>query len=168
MIEFNVYQHLETVPGHEGSFKNHKMPFWMIQSAKKEFFGRFLDLGLLDRLDIAYYDWTKRFPTFTTLLACYGSFKGSKRENVSFSLFPLFSLFSLFSLFTFLSFLSFLSFSFFYPFFIFLSFSFFLSVLSFLSFSFFLSDLFEVQDLIFKFQPWMPSIFRLSERGGSV
>ena len=31
-----------------------KMHFWMIQRAKIEFFGPFLEFGLLDRLDIAY------------------------------------------------------------------------------------------------------------------
>ncbi len=36
----------------------------MIQSAKKEFLGHFLEFGLLDRLDIAYCDSTKYFPTF--------------------------------------------------------------------------------------------------------
>ena len=41
-----------------------KMHFWMIQSAKKQVFGHFLDLGLLDRLDIAYFDRTICFPTF--------------------------------------------------------------------------------------------------------
>ena len=35
-----------------------KMHFWMIQMAKKEAFGHFLELGLLDRLDIAYCDST--------------------------------------------------------------------------------------------------------------
>ena len=33
----------------------------MIQIAKKEVFGHFLGLGLLDRLDIAYCDSTKMF-----------------------------------------------------------------------------------------------------------
>ena len=41
-----------------------KMHFWMIQRAKTEFFSQFLDFGLLDRLDIAYCDRTKCFPTF--------------------------------------------------------------------------------------------------------
>ena len=41
-----------------------KMHFWMIQSAKKEVFGHFLDLGLLDWLDIAYYDKTRCVSTF--------------------------------------------------------------------------------------------------------
>ena len=41
-----------------------KMYLWMIQSAKKEVFGRFLEFGLLDRLDIADCDSTKCFPTF--------------------------------------------------------------------------------------------------------
>ena len=41
-----------------------KIHFWMIQSAKKVVFGNFLDLRLLDWLDIAYYDSTKCVPTF--------------------------------------------------------------------------------------------------------
>ena len=40
------------------------MPFWMIQIAKNEGFGHFLEFGLLDRLDIAYCDSTKCLPTF--------------------------------------------------------------------------------------------------------
>ena len=36
-----------------------EMDFGMIRSAKKEVCGHFLDLGLLDRLDIAYDDRTK-------------------------------------------------------------------------------------------------------------
>ena len=36
----------------------------MIQSAKNEVFGHFLELRVLDRLDIAYCDSSKRFPTF--------------------------------------------------------------------------------------------------------
>ena len=49
---------------HAGSFKNQKRHFWMIQRAKKEVFGHFLEFGLLDRLDIADCDSTKCFPTF--------------------------------------------------------------------------------------------------------
>ena len=41
------------LPGHAESFKITKMHIWMIQRAKKEGFGHFLDFGLLDRLDIA-------------------------------------------------------------------------------------------------------------------
>ena len=36
----------------------------MIQSAPKEVLGGFLKLGLLDQLDIAYYDRIKRFLIF--------------------------------------------------------------------------------------------------------
>ena len=52
------------LPGHEGSFKDHKYPFWMTQKTKKEVFGPFIEFGLLNRLDIAYCDSTKCFPTF--------------------------------------------------------------------------------------------------------
>ena len=41
-----------------------KMHFWMIQRAKKDVLGHFLQFGLLDWLDIAYGDSTKCFPTF--------------------------------------------------------------------------------------------------------
>ena len=41
-----------------------KMHFWMIQKPKKEVFGHFLEFGLLDRLDIAYCERIKCFPTF--------------------------------------------------------------------------------------------------------
>ena len=44
-----------------------KMHFWMIQKAKNEVFGHFLEFGLLDRLDIAYFDSTKCFPTFSNV-----------------------------------------------------------------------------------------------------
>jgi len=36
----------------------------MQKRAKNEVFGRFLEFGLLDRLDIAYCDSTKRFLVF--------------------------------------------------------------------------------------------------------
>ena len=41
-----------------------KMLFWMIQKSKNEVFGYFLEFGLVDRLDIAYCERTKCFPTF--------------------------------------------------------------------------------------------------------
>ena len=44
--------------------KIRKMHFWMIQRAKNEVFGHFLEFGLLDRLDIAYCDRTQCFPAF--------------------------------------------------------------------------------------------------------
>ena len=65
MIEVTVFQNLIVLPGHQGSFKSLKMPFWMILSAKKEVVGHFLDYGLLNRLDIAYCDTTECFPALT-------------------------------------------------------------------------------------------------------
>ena len=47
----------------------------MIQRAKKEVFGRFLEFGLLDRLDIAYCDSTKCFSQSAMLPGQEGSFK---------------------------------------------------------------------------------------------
>ena len=58
---FNFWQGYQFVEDHS---KVTKMHFWMIQRAKKEVFGHFLEFGLLDRLDIAYCDSTKCFPTF--------------------------------------------------------------------------------------------------------
>ena len=56
----NIRQHYQVMMGHS---KTLHMRFWMVQSAKKQVYGRFLDLGLLDQHDIAYYDESKCFPT---------------------------------------------------------------------------------------------------------
>ena len=63
----NVFQYLATLPGHGGSFKNHKNAFLNDSKSQKwgfRPFGHFLDFGTSDALDIAYYDTTKCFPTF--------------------------------------------------------------------------------------------------------
>ena len=52
-----------------------KMPFWMIQIAKNEVFDHFLELGALDRLQIAYYDYTKWSWQVGYHIAHAGSFK---------------------------------------------------------------------------------------------
>ena len=57
-VVLNVFQLSAMLPGHEGSFKDHKYPFWMTQKAKKEVFGPFIEFGLLNRLDVAYCDGT--------------------------------------------------------------------------------------------------------------
>ena len=44
-----------------------KMPFWMIQNAKNGVFDHFLEFGLLDRLDIAYYESTICFTTLVSV-----------------------------------------------------------------------------------------------------
>ena len=49
----NIRQLYQVMKDHS---KVTEMPLWMIQSAKKDIIGRFLDLGLLDWLDIAYLD----------------------------------------------------------------------------------------------------------------
>ena len=50
----------------------------MIQSAKKEVFGHYLEFGLSDRLDIGYCDSTKCFQCSATLPGHEGSFKDHK------------------------------------------------------------------------------------------
>jgi len=63
VIVLHVFQLSATLPGHEGSFKDHKNAFLNDpKSQKKEFFDHFLEFGLLDRLDIGYCDSTKCFP----------------------------------------------------------------------------------------------------------
>ena len=52
-----------------------KMPFSMIQTAKNEVFGHFLELGVSDRLQIAYYDYTKWSWQVGCHIAHAGSFK---------------------------------------------------------------------------------------------
>ena len=44
--------------------KSLKSIFWKIWSAKNEVFGHYLEFGLLDWLDVAYYDRTICFLTF--------------------------------------------------------------------------------------------------------
>ena len=56
MIELNEFQRLGTLIAHKGSFKSVKSAFLNDPKCQK---GGFLDLGLLDRLDIAYIDRTK-------------------------------------------------------------------------------------------------------------
>ena len=56
----NVWQRYQVMKDHS---KIAKMHFWMIQSAKKEVFDHFQEFGLLDWLDNAYCERTKRFPT---------------------------------------------------------------------------------------------------------
>ena len=56
MIELNEFQRLGTLIAHKGSFRSGKSAFLNDPKCQK---GVFLDLGLLDRLDIAYNDRTK-------------------------------------------------------------------------------------------------------------
>ena len=57
VIVLNVFRLSAKLPGHEGSFKKRNIAFFNDpKSQKKEVFGHFLEFGLLDRLDIAYYD----------------------------------------------------------------------------------------------------------------
>ena len=58
MLVLNVYQRSAMLPGHEGSFKDHKNAFLNDPKSQKEVFGHFLEFGLLDRLDIAYCEST--------------------------------------------------------------------------------------------------------------
>ena len=62
---------------HIGSFKNQKNSFWMIQIAKNQDFGHFLQFGVLDWLDIAYSDRTKYCTSFGHHLARAESFKNT-------------------------------------------------------------------------------------------
>ena len=57
-----------------------KMPFWMIQIAKNEVFGHFLELGASDRLQIAYDDYTKWSWQVGCHIAHAGSFKNHKNS----------------------------------------------------------------------------------------
>ena len=59
--------------------KNSEMHFWMIQRAPKEVFGHFREFGLLDRLDVAYCDSTKCFPTFGNVIRSCRIIQGSQK-----------------------------------------------------------------------------------------
>ena len=72
----NFRQGYQVVKDHS---KVTQMHFWMIQRAKKEVFGHFLEFGLLDRLDIAYYDSTKWFPTFHNVTSSWRIIQKSQK-----------------------------------------------------------------------------------------
>ena len=57
----SIQQHYQIMKDHSKITNIH---VWMIQRAKNELFGHFLEFCLLDRLDIAYCDSTKCLPTF--------------------------------------------------------------------------------------------------------
>ena len=56
-----IWQHYQVMKDYS---KVSEKLFWMIQSAKNVAFGHYLVFGLLDGLDIAYFDSNKCFPTF--------------------------------------------------------------------------------------------------------
>ena len=60
----SIRQHYQIMKDHSKITNIH---FWMIQEAKNEVFGHFLEFGLSDRLDIAYIDRTKCFLTFSNV-----------------------------------------------------------------------------------------------------
>ena len=59
LIELNGAHELAMISLMLDHSKFTKMPFWMIQIAKNEVFGHFLEFGGLERHDVAYFDRTK-------------------------------------------------------------------------------------------------------------
>ena len=53
--------------------------FWMMQRAKNEVFSHFLEFGLLDRLDITYFDSTKYFPTLGNVTRSWSIIQRSQK-----------------------------------------------------------------------------------------
>ena len=78
LIELNGAHELAMISLMLDHSKFTKMPFWMIQIAKNEVFGHFLELGASDRLQIAYYDYTKWSWQVGCHIAHAGSFKNHK------------------------------------------------------------------------------------------
>ena len=64
MLILNAFRLLAILPGHEGSFKDHKNIFLNDPKSEKGVLDHFLEFALLDRLDIAYCDSTKCVLTF--------------------------------------------------------------------------------------------------------
>ena len=78
LIELNGAHELAMISLMLDHSKFTKMPFWMIQIAKNEVFGYFLELGASDRLQIAYDDYTKWSWQVGCHIAHAGSFKNHK------------------------------------------------------------------------------------------
>ena len=89
LIKLNGLNNLATISLMLDHSKIRKMHFWMIQSAKKEFFGHFLEFGQLDRLDIADCDSTKRFPTFGNVTKSWRIIQKSQKSIFQWSKEPI-------------------------------------------------------------------------------
>ena len=72
----SIWQRYQVMKHHS---KITTMHFWMIQWTKKEVFGRFLEFGLLDWLDIAYGDSNKCFPTFGNFIMSWRIIQRSQK-----------------------------------------------------------------------------------------
>ena len=78
LIELNGVHELAMVSPMLDHSKIRKTPFWMIQIAKNQVFGHFLEFGALDWLDIAYFDRTNWCAWASHGIAHAGSFKNQK------------------------------------------------------------------------------------------
>ena len=85
LIELNVFEHSATLPGHDGSCKSHKNAFLNDPMCLKR---GFLDLGLLDRLEFAYYDRTKCFPTFGNTIRSWRTIQKTQKSIFEWSKVP--------------------------------------------------------------------------------
>ena len=77
LIEMNVRKHLVHMLNHSKTIRMH---FWMIQRAKNELFGHFLEFGLSDPFDIAYCDNTKSISTFGNLASSWRVIQKSQNK----------------------------------------------------------------------------------------
>ena len=79
LIELNDMHNSAIISAMLDHSKIPKMPFWVIQIAKIEFFGHFPEFGASDWLDIAYFDRTKWCASFGHhIISHAGSFKNYK------------------------------------------------------------------------------------------
>ena len=78
LIELNGLHAWSSVSVMPGYSETTKMPFWMIQIAKNEVFSHFLEFWASDRLQIAYFDYTKWSWQVGCHIAHAGSFKNHK------------------------------------------------------------------------------------------
>ena len=79
LIVLNTRNNLATISLMLDHSKIKKMHFWMIQRAKIEVLGPFLEFGLLYRLYIAYCDDTKCFLTFGNVTKLWKITQKSKK-----------------------------------------------------------------------------------------
>ena len=78
LIELNGVYDFVVIQLMLGHSKMRKMPFWMIQIAKNEVFCHLLELDASNRLQIAYFDYTKWCWHVGCNIAHAGSFKNPK------------------------------------------------------------------------------------------
>ena len=79
VIVLSVFQHMATLPGHEGSFKKPRNAFLNDPKSPKRGFWPFSWVWSVESIDVAYCDSNKCFPTFGNVIRSCRIIQGSQK-----------------------------------------------------------------------------------------